>query len=110
MKKECNHGTLKKCVSMGMETQYFPSVEFSFNEITFYRCEQCNKEFKNLVPTNHDIMQACIDQIEESDFEVGYIDPEFIEKFKCEHEFIAVPRNMYNNDSVSKCNKCGYRP
>ena len=39
-------------------------------------------QISQLIPTNHDVMQACIDQIEDSDFEVGYIDPQFVEKFK----------------------------
>lgn len=79
---ECNHGTLKKCISMGMELIPFPSVEIKCDTVEFYRCEKCNKEFKNMVPTNQDVMQSCIDQVKESGFNVGYIHPEFVEKFK----------------------------
>jgi len=39
-------------------------------------------QISQLIPTNHDVMQACIDQVKESGFDVGYIDPEFVEKFK----------------------------
>jgi len=44
-KEECNHGTLKKCVSMDMKAQYFPSVFFYFKPVYFYRCDKCQKEF-----------------------------------------------------------------
>lgn len=39
-------------------------------------------QISQLIPTNHDVMQACIDQVKDSGFDVGYIHPEFVEKFK----------------------------
>lgn len=36
----------------------------------------------DIYPTNHDVMQACINQLHDSNFDVGFIDPEFIKKFK----------------------------
>lgn len=39
-------------------------------------------QISQLIPTNHDIMQACIDQVKDAGFDVGYIHPEFVEKFK----------------------------
>lgn len=39
-------------------------------------------QISQLIPTNHDVMQACINQLHDSNFDVGFIDPEFIKKFK----------------------------
>lgn len=67
--------------AMGLIAQMTREIPCEFDEYNF---KHRPKSLTNsqLTPTNHYIMQACIDQIEESGFEVGYIDPEFVEKFK----------------------------
>lgn len=37
---------------------------------------------KKQIPNDNDIMQACIDQVKDSGFDVGYTHHEFVEKFK----------------------------
>jgi len=116
---KCNHGTLKKCVKLGEKEVKFPDVDYPYKAIEFYMCDKCKKEFNiitsvnesGILPTDHDVMQACIDQIKESDFEVP--DPyywsesdeeEFYENLTpeqkefhntLEEEFLKIPFNTH---------------
>jgi len=38
--------------------------------------------FPNIYPTNKDVIQAAIKQIEESGYEVGYVDTSYLDKYE----------------------------
>lgn len=45
MKKECNCGTLKKCVKAEMIIPDKPFILPAFKQINFYKCFECNEEY-----------------------------------------------------------------
>jgi len=68
-------------------------------------------KISQLIPTDNDVMQACIDQVKDSGFDFGYINPKFTPSIGEMHEIIKIKNYYCNSESIleGRCdNQCSW--